>query len=78
MRTYRGSEAPLAMLCAGSVNAPEDEILIGSVNPAGTVGTVVHRICERIVRGTFDHHEIDGACNAYGLDAAQTSLRRTE
>ena len=70
-RKYRGSEAPLAMLCAGSVNAPEDEILIDSVNPAGTVGTVVHSLCESFVTYGRFPTDWEGISEAWGMDKGQ-------
>lgn len=73
MKTYRGSEAPLAMACPASVNAPEDEIRIESSNPAATVGTAVHRICEIMVNNGKLPDDWQTITQMYGLDEAQTA-----
>lgn len=53
-RIYRGSEAPIAMICPASVHPEPGEMVIDSVNDAALVGTATHECCRVMV----DTHRI--------------------
>lgn len=72
VRSYRGSSAPTALLCPGSVNIPSDEVQIETANPAATIGTVVHKICEHIVKFGCVPADWQDVCKQYGLDSSET------
>lgn len=49
MIRYRASQAPLAMLCPGSVHPGENEVLCDPFNPAAAMGTAVHEFAADLV-----------------------------
>ena len=75
MQTLRASSAPLFTACPAAAYGDDDPICLNPNDPAGVVGTAVHRALADYVRDG-DTVQLERIAGEYGLNDAQAKDMR--